>query len=99
MKKSYFFYGIAILAIAAFIVGVISYATETHTPRKAGPQQVSVETTTQMVENTSTETSSTAKKKECGCCAERVIRLKKQIRKARERRAAARQTETRVVSK
>lgn len=98
MKKNYLFYGIAILAIAAFIVGFISYATETRTPQKVGTQQASAETTTQAVENTSAEISPAAKKKECGCCAERLIRLREQIRKARERKAAAQQAETTVVA-
>lgn len=98
MKKNYLFYGIAILAITAFIVGFISYATETRTPQKAGTQQASVETTTQTIENTSTEPNPAGKKKECGCCAERLTRLREQIRKARERKAATRKAETTVVS-
>ena len=86
MKIRYFLY-----AIVAFFVGVslacfVSYATDRiqNDPPK---QQAPVETTA-VVPTPIT----TAKKKNCGCCAERRERIQKMKRQARERRQAKQQT-------
>ena len=86
MKKRLLFYSIATLAVIALIVGVISSATERH------PTQTSDITTP--VEQIATETPPAVKKKICECCAERITRLQEQIRKARERRLAKQDAQT-----
>ncbi len=85
MKKIYLFYCIVTLAIIALGLGVISYATQTR-DTQTPQQQARVETPTP-----ASTTQPTVKKKSCDCCAERIARLKEQIRKARERRMAAQQ--------
>ena len=84
MKKRLLFYSIATLAVIALIVGVISSTTKRHltqTGDTTSVEQIAIPVT-------STEISTTVKKKACGCCAERIARLQEQIRKARERRLA-----------
>ena len=90
MKKTHLLYGIVLLAIVAFIAGVLTDATQTH-PTQGNAQQAQGETTTPPEPTTPTVT-----KKSCSCCDARAGRLKEQIRKARERRMAAQQASTTV---
>lgn len=78
MKNKFLLYSFALLAVTAFLMGVISYATESRFI-----QQVKTPTSTE-------QAAGSAKKKTCGCCAERSARIREQIRKAHERRIAAR---------
>lgn len=78
MVKRYILYGMITLIGIAFITGIIHYAVPTHTPPPS-VQETHAETLT------STET---AEKKPCDCCAERMARVREQIRKARQRRQA-----------
>ncbi len=81
MKNS-LFYGIVALAIIAFLVGIISYATDIR-PKQRGNITAPIQTTV------SAEKKATVKKKSCGCCAERMALRKQQIQKARARRQTA----------
>lgn len=91
MEKRLFFYSIAMLAVIALIVDVISSATERH-PTQTGFSTTLVEQSATSVTSKEGQTPSPAvKKKSCGCCAERMARLREQIRKARERRQATQQ--------
>ncbi|RKU12547.1 hypothetical protein C6503_17315 [Candidatus Poribacteria bacterium] len=78
MVKRYILYGILTLIGIAFITGVIHYAVPTHTPPPSA-QGTHAETLTP---------TETAGKKKCGCCADRIARVKEQIRKVRQRRQA-----------
>ena len=89
MKKTHFLYGMATFAIIGLIVGVISYATDTHTPQTLLQQAQAKTTALEQEEASATETPPTVKKTPCGCCSDRIARLQEQIRKARERRQAA----------
>lgn len=94
MKKKNLLYSLVTLTLIALIIGVISYATERH-PTQTGSTTTSVDQIAAPVTSTSTEgkpTPPAVKKKSCGCCAERIARLQKQMRKARARRPAAQQT-------
>lgn len=91
MPKKHVFYGVAALAIIGILIGVISYATDTRKmpfSKQRNP----------IVESTTTAPSPIAKKKSCGCCADRVARIQEQIKKARERRLAKQQAKSTVVS-
>ena len=81
MKKTRLLFGIVVLVAAALLAGFINYATDTSDTDKA-TQKAQVKT------NAPTETPNTSvvKKKSCACCAERMARLREQIRKARERK-------------
>ena len=81
MKKTRLLFGIVVLVAAALLAGFINYATDTSDTDNA-TQKAQVKT------NASTETPNTpvVKKKSCDCCAERMARLREQIRKARERK-------------
>ena len=81
MKNS-LFYGIVALAIIAFLVGIISYATDI-LPKQRGNITAPIQTTV------SGEKKATVKKKSCGCCTERMALRKQQIQKARARRQTA----------
>lgn len=101
MKKKNLLYSLAALAIIALIAGVISSATEMR-PAQKDVQQPSVEPIATPVPSTETATTTTVKKKACGCCADRIARVQEQIRKARERKQAAQQegaTENSVAQK
>lgn len=93
MKRTHLLYGLATLAVAALLAGIISYATETH-PTQTDVTTAPVEKTVAAEKQASAEITATVKKKNCGCCAERIARLQEQIRKARERRQAAQRAET-----
>lgn len=97
MKKRNLLYSLAALAIIALIAGVISSATEMR-PVQKDVQQPSVEPIATPVSSTEIATPTIVKKKACGCCAGRIARLQERVRKARERRQAAQQAETTVVS-
>ena len=77
MKKKHLLFGIAVLVVAALLVGFINYAnTDKATQRTQEKINAPAETTDTPV----------VKKKLCSCCAERMARLQEQIRKARERK-------------
>lgn len=83
MKKRFLFYTIALLIIIGLGAVIMTSATET-SPTKAP------ESTTQ---NEIVPEAETPKKKSCLCCADRIERLQKKIRKARERKRATEQAE------
>ena len=97
MKKKNLLYSLATLALIALIAGIISYATEMR-PTQRETQQVPVASSTTPGTFTETETATAVKKKACGCCADRIARLQKQIRKARKRQQAAQTAGTTGVS-
>jgi len=78
MVKQYILYGVLTLIGGAFIAGVMHYAVPTHIP----PPSVQE---THAENLTPTETT---EKKPCDCCADRIARVREQVRKARQRRQA-----------
>jgi len=91
MKDMHFLYVVAILAILGIAAAVIGYATDTlptHTP-----QQVTT-ASTQVSPGTAQAARKTARKKNCSCCAERMEALKKHLRNLREREKAAQEIVT-----
>ncbi|MYC77778.1 hypothetical protein F4X10_18590 [Candidatus Poribacteria bacterium] len=86
MPKKHIFYGIAALAVTGILVGVIGYATNMR-KMPVSKQQIPD------VESATTAPSPVAKKKSCGCCTDRMTRLREQIHKARNRSPAAQETQ------
>ncbi|MCG9132721.1 hypothetical protein J5I95_13670 [Candidatus Poribacteria bacterium] len=78
MDKQYILYGILTLLGIACIIGVIHDTAPPHTA-PASLRETHAETLT------STEDT---EKKPCDCCADRIARVREQIRKARQRRHA-----------
>ncbi len=73
MKKTYFLYGIVILAIVTFVICFIGYATDIlpmHTQKQTSE----------------TTASRLRKKKNCDCCTEGIRELRMKFQKAREAR-------------
>lgn len=81
MKKTHLLFGIVVLVAAALLAGFINYATDTPDTDKTTQK-------TQVKTNEPAETTDTpiVKKKSCACCADRMARLREQIRKARQRK-------------
>ena len=99
MKKIQPLHTFVILVISALIVGVFGYATEKRlTQTDITPNKNDETTRTESVVSASDEKNETLEKKSCGCCADRIARIKKQIRRARERRLAAQHAETTAIS-
>lgn len=88
MKKAYLSYSIVFLAVIALVAGVISYGIETN--EKPVLAEHTGEETSMSEAGPAAETAVAKKEKDCSCCSDRTARLKEQIRKARERRMAAR---------
>lgn len=86
MLKKHIFYGIAALAIIGIVVGAIGYATDMR-KRPSSKQHIPV------VKSTTTVPPPVAKKKSCGCCTDRITRLREQIHKVLKRRPAAQGTQ------
>lgn len=82
-------YGIIFLVIVGLVAVVINYGTDTH-PTNIPEQKVSAATlTTPEVTTSEAEvTTSEVTEKDCSCCAERMMRVKEMIRRARERKQA-----------
>jgi hypothetical protein len=83
MQKKFLLYGFALLAVTVLLMGVISYATESRSTQQQDRPPASTEKVARRV-----------KKKTCGCCAERSARIRAEVRKAHERRMAARREAT-----
>lgn len=96
MKKAYLSYGIVFLAVIAIVAGVISYGTETN-EKQILIEHAGEETSTSEA-GTAAEIAVVKKEKDCSCCSDRTARLKEQIRKARERRMAARRASAKEVA-
>ena len=86
MPKKHIFYGIAAFVIIGIFVGIMSYATDTRKMSFSKQQH-------QTAKSTSAVPSPVARKKSCGCCADRITRLKEQIHEARRRRSATQKTQ------
>lgn len=86
MLKKHIFYGIAAFVIIGILVGFMSYATDTRKMTFSKQQN-------QAGESTSAVPSPAARKKSCGCCVERMTRLKEQIHEARRRGSATQKTQ------
>lgn len=86
MKDTHFLYGIAILAVFGITVVFVGYATDTlrmHSPKPQAPAATIVPTVT---------TTPIGKKKSCGCCSERLARIREIIKQARKHKQAKLQT-------
>ncbi len=92
MKKKNLTYSLASLVVIILIVGVINYATETRPLQKGMPQASVISKATQST-STESKTTTTVKKKNCGCCADRLARYREQFREARKRKQAAQKAE------
>ena len=85
MRTKRFLYGIAILAVVGILACFIGYVTHTlpmHMPRQQAPVGTGTHTA---------KTTSAAVKKDCGCCAKRIERLRKMVQRARERKQVEQQ--------
>ena len=89
MKKTAILYSITLIIGTALILGINHWITAAQsTPPMQQTQRAPIATDTPeatTAQVTKAETS-VAKKKSCACCADRMARLKEQIRKARERK-------------
>ena len=92
MKKTALLYSITLIVGTALMLSINHWITAAQiTPSPTQRTQIQQEpittnkpdATTAQVTNAET---SVAKKKSCACCADRMARLKEQIRKARERK-------------
>ena len=90
MKKTAILYSITLIVGSALILGInhwITAAQSTPSPTQQTQQTPTAtgtpDATTAPATNAET---ATGKKKSCACCADRMERLKEQIRKARERK-------------
>ena len=81
MKDTHFLYGISAFAVVGVLVCLIGYTTDPH--RMHTPKQRTLGAATP-----STTETSVKKKKNCGCCADRVRELRIKLQKAREAREA-----------
>ncbi len=86
MPKKRIFYGIAAFVIIGILVGIMSYATDTRKMPFSKQQN-------QTVKSTSAVPRPVAEEKSCGCCADRITRLKEQIHEARRRRSVTQKTQ------
>lgn len=86
MKDTHWLYGIGVLAVLGILACFIGYATDT-LPMSTPRQQAPVVTASPAV-----------KPKACGCCAERMERLRKTMQRAREQKRAAQKPEPAEVS-
>lgn len=82
MKSTHWLYGIGVLAVLGILACFVGYATDT-LPMSTPRQQAPVVTASPGV-----------KPKTCGCCAERLERLRKTIQRARERERAAQKADS-----
>jgi len=100
MNKRLLFYGLVPFAVIAFVVGILSSATEIGPTPKAESPQVSIEASTSPAaptESTDVKASTAVQKKACGCCADRLAHYRERLRKARERRQRAQDAETQAI--
>lgn len=81
MKDTHFLYGISAFAVVGILVCLIGYTTAPH-------RMYTLKQRTPGAATPSTTETSEKKKKNCGCCAERVRELRIKLQKAREARAA-----------
>ena len=86
MKDTHFLYSISAFAVVGILVCLIGYTTDPH--RMRTPKQRTLRAATP----STTETS--GKKKNCGCCTERVRELRIKLQKAREAREARKHQQT-----
>ncbi len=87
IKTSNTLYGIAIIVVIGVLLGFVSYTFPIQTPgQQAHVNGNTAEVVTFPAKTTVTITTvSTPKTDNCGCCAERRVRLQRQKQQARER--------------
>ncbi|MXV74944.1 hypothetical protein F4Z99_11805 [Candidatus Poribacteria bacterium] len=92
MKKKVFLYAsIFLMGIAFLAIGMV-YINDT---RQIQPDKQLVPAVSEQNENVEI-TTSTAKKEDCDCCTERMMRVKEMIRRARERKQAEAKANERI---